>query len=398
MTATLTTVNAIMKEVYEGDINDQLQSEAVTFKRVESMSEGVIDTIGGKYIVFPVRTRRNHSTSYRPENVQLADPRAQGYAAAQESLKYGYHRLQLTGQVMRLADKNHQAFASAMDREIEGAKSDLARDQNRIVYGTTAGVTAGATGVLAAVTATATSTTVTVDTTEKLEVGMFIDVVQAGTPVSGGSNIEILTIPTATTFTVAAAVTAVNTNYVVRTGNWNNEPFGLASIVNSTGTLHNINGATEAYWRSQVDSATSTLTEAAMIKVADDIYRTSGKKISAIFCSLGVRRSYFNLMTSLRRYNEPKEFSGGLIGLAFNYGNEIPVVADIDCPAKHMFFLNEGEIKLFRDKPWYFEDIDGAVWKYVHNFDRFEALMKCYWQTGTHQRNAHGKMTNITEA
>jgi hypothetical protein len=100
----------------------------------------------------------------------------------------------------------------------------------------------------------------------------------------------------------------------------------------------------------------------------------------------------------LRRYNEPKEFSGGLIGLAFNYEKEIPVVSDVDCPPNHIVFITESEIKEYRTKPWYFDDTDGNVMKYVIDFDQWEALMKQYWQLVTHQRNAHGKMTNVTEA
>ena len=104
-------------------------------------------------------------------------------------------------------------------------------------------------------------------------------------------------------------------------------------------------------------------------------------------------------MTSLRRYNEPKKFEGGLTGLSFMYGEkDIPVVADPDTPAKHMFFVNEKELKIWRDKAWYWEDRDGSVLKWVTDYDAFEGLMKQYWQIGTHQRNAHGKLTNITES
>jgi hypothetical protein len=77
---------------------------------------------------------------------------------------------------------------------------------------------------------------------------------------------------------------------------------------------------------------------------------------------------------------------------------DIPVVADRDTPAKHMFGLCEPEIKIWRDKDWYWEDRDGAVLKWVTDYDAFEGFMKQYWQMGTHQRNAHWKMTNVTES
>jgi len=35
MGATLTTVNALLKEVYEPDVQDQLNNDAIGFKRIE---------------------------------------------------------------------------------------------------------------------------------------------------------------------------------------------------------------------------------------------------------------------------------------------------------------------------------------------------------------------------
>lgn len=395
MTATMTTVNGILKEVYEPDIHDQLGNDRITLKRIERTSEGVMDTIGGKYVVFPVRHTRNHGISYRPENTQLAAAGRQGYTAAQETLKYGYGRVRLTGQVMALAEKNFQAFASALDREMDGIKTDISRDENRIAYGHIASPTA--TGIMAQVTATATAAQQTVDTTSQLEVGMVVDQVNAGTPVAGGTAVTIVSIDSATLVTFSASVTGVSGNHITRTGNWANEPNGLTKIVDSSGTLHGI-ASTTGYWQSIEDGSTTTLTELAMIARCDEVYTKTNKNITAVFASLGVRRSYFNLMTSLRRYNEPKEFSGGLIGLAFNYGKEVPVVADRDCPAKSMFGLCEDELTIYRDKEWYWEDTDGSTFKWVHDFDCFEALMKQYWQMGTHVRGSHWKMTNITES
>lgn len=399
MSATLTTVNAILKEIYEGNINDQLNSERITMKRIERTSEGTgTDAVGGKYVTFPVRTSRNNGISYRAENVQLAPAGRQGLKAAQESLKYGYIRVRLTGQLIALAESNRQAFTSAMDLEMDGAKDDVLKDENRVVYGHLDAAVAS--GIKAKVTANSAGTTITVDDTNHLEEGMVIDITNAGTPVAGGTAVTITAILTATTFTVSAAVAgAVIGNYVSRTGDYNQEPHGLNKIVDSTGALHGLDPATTPKWAAYEDSTTATLDELSMIKTMDEVRRSGGKVPSAIFTSLGVRRKYWSLMTSLRRYNEPKQFDGGLTGLSFMYGEkDLPVVADPDAPAKHMFFLTESEIKIWRDKPWHWEDQDGSVLKWVVDYDAFEAMMKQYWQIGTHQRNAHGKMTNLTEA
>jgi len=399
VSATLTTANAILKEIYEGNVNDQLASERVAMKRIERTAEGTTtNAVGGKYVTFPVRTSRNHGISYRAENVALAAAGRQGLKAAQENLKYGYQRVRLTGQLIDLAESDRQAFTSAMDMEMEGAKNDILKDENRIFYGHLDAAIAS--GIKAKVTANSAGTTITVDTTDWIEEEMMIDVTAAGTPVAGGTNVRVVTVDTATTFTVATAVTgALIGNYVSRTGNYNNEPHGINRIVDSTGSLHGLDPATTSKWKSVEDGATTTLVELAMIARVDDIRKAGGDIPTLILTSLGVRRSYWNLLTSLRRYNEPKQFDGGLTGLSFMYGEkDLPVVADPDAPIKTMFFLNEKELKIWRDKEWSWQQRDNSVLHWVTDFDAWEAWIKQYWQLGTHQRNAHGKFTNITES
>jgi hypothetical protein len=398
LSATLTTVAGILKEVYEGNINDQLNNERITIKRIERTAEGTAtNAVGGKYVTFPVRISRNAGISYRAENVQLAPAGRQGVKAAQENLKYGYGRVRLTGQLIELAETDRQAFSSSMDLEMDGLKDDLAKDENRIAYGHIDAAVAS--GIKAKVTANSTGTTITVDSTWHLDEGMVIDISAAGTPVSGGTSVTITGVTSDTTFTVGTAVAgAVIGNYVSRTGDYNQEPTGLNKIVDSTGALHGLDPATTPKWASIKDTTTTTLTEVAMAKVIDQMRRAGGKIPTALFSSLGVRLAYFNLLTSLRRYNEPKEFHGGLVGLSFMYGEkDLPFVADPDTPAKNLFFISEPDLKIWQAKDWRWEDRDNSVLKWVTDYDAFEGFMKKYWQMGTHQRNAHAKMTNITE-
>jgi hypothetical protein len=397
VSATLTTVNAILKEIYEGNVNDQLNNERITIKRIERTSEGTgSNAVGGKYVTFPVRISRNAGISYRAENTQIAAAGRQGLAAATEGLKYGYGRVRLTGQLIALAESDRQAFTSAMDLEMDGLKDDILKDENRIAYGHIDAAVAS--GIKSKVVSIA-GQVVTVDSTNHIDPGMVVDFTNAGTPVANGTAVVVNAVLTATTFSVlGTAPTTVAGNYVSRTGDYNNEPTGLNKIIDATGAVHGLDPATQPKWASYEDSATTTLTELAMIKAMDEVRRSGGKIPTAIFTSLGVRRAYWNLMTSLRRYNEPKTFAGGLTGLSFMYGEkDLPVVADPDCNDKQMFFLTESEIKIWRDKDWYWEDRAGSVLQWVTDYDAFEALMKKYWQIGTHQRNAHGKLTNITE-
>jgi hypothetical protein len=125
MPASLTTVNSITKEIYTGKIQTQLQNETVAIKRIERSSEGVTSEVGGKYVTFPIKVTRNSGIGYRNELEQLQAGGQQGYSSVRVGLKYGYGRVRLSGQLMDLADSNTQAFASAMDEEMNGLKEDI---------------------------------------------------------------------------------------------------------------------------------------------------------------------------------------------------------------------------------------------------------------------------------
>jgi hypothetical protein len=397
MTATRTTVDALLKEIYYGQVNNQLEEETQTLKRIVKTSDGVVEDVGGKHVVMALRVKRNTGISYRAENAQLAAPGKQGYARAIEFLKYGYGRFQLTGPVMDTAESNPQSFMSVMDGEMEGLKDDILKDQNRILYGHVDNPTKD-TGILAKVTNVATLV-FTVDQVRNFDIDMSVDVINGTTGAVRGTT-TVTDIDTAAgTVTLAAAHSGATNDYLAREGNYGEEPYGFLSLIGATGTVHNIDStaAGNEYWRSTVDSSTNTLTEQAMLTLCDNIRLKGGKKPTAIFCSLGVRRAYFNIMLSLRRYMEPRQFDGGLVGLSFNHGKEIPLVDETDCPSGHAFFVNESDVKVFRNGDWKFEDKDGAILKWKDDYDVWQGLMKCYWNLGVTARNSHGVMTAITE-
>lgn len=394
MPATLATVTAITKEVYEGQIQTQLQSEAVGLKRIEGTSDGVTTDVGGKYVTFPIRVRRNAGIGHRNELENLPTPGQQGYASVRVGLKYGYGLVKLSGPTMQLVQTNAQAFASALQMEMDGLKDDLVKDQNRIFYGN--GI-----GAMASITADG-ANTVTVSNTQYLEVGQQIDITDVTGTTVKISNRQITAINTATGVVTydGADGTAIATDIIVRTGNAQREANGLTSIVSDTGTLFTVDPTVEPKWKSINNNNGGTLralSEALMINLTDTI-RTNGGKTSVILASMGVRRAYFNLLTQQRRYVNTKEFAGGLTGLAFNNGREIPFVEDPDAPPNKAWFLQEDTFKIYREKPWYFMNDDGSIWKWVQGVDAYQAVMRQYWELGINRRNANGVLADITEA
>lgn len=399
MPASLQTVNAITKEIYEGDVREQLNNDVVTLRRIEKTSRGT-SRVGGKYVTFPIHTKRNTGIGARKEMEALPTAGQQGYAAARVELRYQYGAVQLSGQVIKLVDEDYQAFASALEEELAGIKRDLARDLNRQVYG-------NGSGKIAALTAASTGNTLTVDRPDLVDVGMYVDFILAnGTLSQAGRTVTAVNVAAKTvTVSGAALATAAVGDYITRSGNSGTganqrEWTGLEAIVSDTGTLYNIDPTVEPVWKSVVNNnggSSTPVSEGMFTKMADDI-RVNGGETSVIFTSLGVRRAYANLLMQQRQFVNTKEFDGGFGGIGFiTDKGEIPIVTDAFAPPGTAWFLNEKDIKVYREDDWSFMDMDGSKWSRVPGYDAYQATLYQYSELGASRRNTHGKITNITE-
>jgi hypothetical protein len=407
----MTTADNILKEVYEPRIRDQLQSEVITLKRIEQSSEGVeTDAIGGKYVRFAVRVKRNHGIGARNEMEALPTPGTQDYRSSQVKLAYLYGAVQLSGQTFALAESNAQAFASVLDQEMEGMREGLRKDTNRQTYGTT-------TGILAVATGAGSTTTFVTTNAQYLEIGMFVDYYDVTDTNSANvlvnSNVEITDITEAAgvfTITFGSTVTATGVgDFLTRTGSRGKEIVGFEHMVagltntNALGTGGGaLYGITHSTWTGNMDSTAGTISEGRLINMIDKI-RTRGGRTTVMFTTLGVRRAYANLLEQQRRFVNTTEFTGGFKGLAFTTDNgDVPMVSDFDCQPGRIYFLNEKEIKIYREGDWAFMDRDGSKWQRLitssGEFDAYRARLFKYMQMGTHRRNSHGLMTGITEA
>ena len=136
MPQTMANLDPILKEVYSGSLNEQLNNDTLSYNRIKSSSDGT-GTLpyGGKYVVFPLHTARNSGVGARNEGEVLPNAGKQGTARAQLNLKYQYGGIELNGQTFELATKDYQTFADAMEMEVSGIKDDLAKDRNRQYFG-----------------------------------------------------------------------------------------------------------------------------------------------------------------------------------------------------------------------------------------------------------------------
>ena len=399
--ANLASITPYLKEVYTGKIRRQLNDDITTLKRITKTDANVTSNHEGKYVTFPVHVRRNSGIGSRLESEALPNPGQQGYAAAQLNLKSAYGAIELTGQAIDMADSDTKAFAKSVDEEMERLRVDLKKDMNRQIYG-------DGTGAIGVVKSVVTSTTIPVNDARLFQIGAIVDLVTLPTTVvQAARTITAIDLTAgANTVTVSgAAITTVVGQIFVRNGSLNREVTGFNAIVKNTGTLYNINPATEPEWKAEVDSNAGVgrpLSEGLMITMADRV-RTRGGKTTVIFQSLGVRRAYFNLLSQMRTIVNDTKFEGGFTGLAFTTdAGEIPVVADVDAPLGTQWFINEDALTWYRHADWDWLDKDGSMWSRKRSdtsvYEVWQAWMVERHELGTDRRNTHGRIDDITEA
>lgn len=406
MAATISSITPYLKEVYQGRIRKQLNDEITTLKRVTKTGAGVTNETGGKYVTFPVHTRRNSGIGSRHEMEALPEAGQQGHASARVGLKHAYGSIQLTGQAISLSDTDPKAFAKALDNEIEGLKNDVKKDMNRQLYGNGDGAVARITGANAgAVIPVADARLVQIGEVVSTQTGTVVDnVTLTVTAISLAAGANTVTV------TPAPGVATAANDILVRKGSGvsaagNREITGFAAIVSTTGTLYNIDPAVEPEWTSEVSDNAGVLravSEGLMTQMVDRI-RTRGGSTSVIFQSLGVRRAYANLLMQTRSTVNTQSFTGGFSGLAFTTDNgEIPVVADVDAPLSTQWFLNEDSLTYYRDEEWHWLDRDGSMWKQVRDangdYDAWYARLGEYHELGCDRRNTNGRINDLQEA
>jgi hypothetical protein len=393
----MSTLTDVLKEIYEPKIREQLNSETTTLRRVQKTSEGVQSEVGGKYVKFPIHVSRNAGIGARLEMEALPASGNQGTKSVQVGIRHLYGQIRMSGQTLRLAKTNAAAFTAALDLEMTGLKDDLAVDLNRQVYG-------NGTGYVATVTNVATGVSFSIKHNKWLQDGMIVDVYDS-TGVTQKASARTVTGITATTVTISGAnITSAVGDILVRTGSVGKldltvqrEWTGLGAIVQSSGALY---GLTHSTWVSTVDSNSGSnraLSETLITATVDGV-REKGGRTSVLFTTLGVRRAYANLLQSQRRFTNTQDFKGGFSGLAFTTDQgDIPMVTDTFCPPNTIYGLQEDQLKWYRESDWSFMDFDGTMWDRVSGFDAYDATMFQYSELGTHRRNVHFRIEDVTE-
>lgn len=348
-TQTLSAADAILKDLYVGPVVEQLNYKTYLLDQIERDADHV-DALGRRFIV-PVHTGRNRGRGGRGDGGTLPTAGTQSWADAIINVTYQYAAIEVTDGAVKASQGNAGAFVNILDAETKGATNDLRKDINRQLFGT-------GDGLLGSVTVTATTvTTITLDSIQYVQVGDPVDVVvrSSGATSTGAAGTSVTARSAANkTIDTAATVTVDATFGVYIAGDRSNEMNGLRNIISTSRTLHGINSATAGneYWNSQVSnvgtssSATAVAGESSFEVLADNVGFTGQGEVEVFLTSRGIRRRLADTYQSQKRFNDAQAVNvhGGYSAIMVN---EIPVIADDDCPKTYAFGLNKESFRWF---------------------------------------------------
>jgi hypothetical protein len=348
-TQTVSAADAILKDDYIGPVIEQINQKTYVLDQIQRDVTSVDHT--GRRAIVPVHSSRNRGRGSRADAGTLPTAGVQAWQDAIVPIRYHYIAIEISDGIMEASTSNQGAFLNVLTAETKGAAQDAKKDVNRQVYGT-------GDGLLGTVTVTATtSTVITLDSVQYTGVGDPVDVLvkSSGATSTGAVATSIVAkVGDATkTVTLATTVNVDLTFGVYIAGNRNQEMDGLRNIASTGRTLHSINSATAGneFWNGQVRSVGTSSTaavagETSFEQLADDVSSTGQGDITTFLTSRGIRRRLADTYQSQKRFNDAQavRVRGGYSAIMVN---EIPVIADDDCPRGFAFGIDNDALRWF---------------------------------------------------
>lgn len=363
-TQTLSTADAIVKDLYVGPVIEQINQKTYLLDQVDRDVDSIDHT--GRRAIVPLHTARNRGRGSRGDNSNLPVAGKQSWQDAIIPIRYHYYGMELTDPAIEAAKGNEGAFLNLLEAETKGVAQDMKKDINRQAFG-------DGTGLLASVRANSTTTTVLVDQGVKdIHVGDPVDVLLKSNGTVNGVGVANTTVVTRTVNTATPEITIADalagtatTSYGVYIASaYGKEMDGLRNITDSSRTLHSINSATAGneFWSGiEVDASSAVAGESLFEQLADKVGASGNGEVTTFLTTRGIRRRLADTYQSQKRFNDAQAVNihGGYSAIMVN---EIPVIADDDCPKGFAFGFDKKALKWFEQtSPGWLEQKDGGV-------------------------------------
>ena len=423
----VTAIDAILKDDYQGPVREQLNSATVFLKRVAKNTKD----FHGRRVIIPLHKGRNIGVGAASENGALPAAGNQQYDKSVWDVRQLYGTIQLTGLAMESAKSNVGSFIKGLDSEMKGLAKDLKVDQNRQLWHDGSGLLTNATA--------ATSATITVDSTKFLAVGTLVQPAVLADGSSPGTARSVASITSSTVVVLSGSTAVPAAGGLFKTGSRDlsdtttakirYEVFGLEALVSASnagnglgtaagedGLIGQITRTGNAWWQanSLLNGGTVRPLTLDLMQNAFDLSEIEGDSVPGlILTNHAMKRRYAGLLVADKRYPAGGDITldGGYSALEFN---GTPLVADKDgtltnTPSvlRRMYFLSMSSFEQQILKDWSWLDADGSILKMLPSTvtsgigtykDSWVAYMGSYQELACTRPNSNCVLGDIDEA
>jgi len=400
MPTTVSSFDAVLKEVYEKTIQDLTNKKTTALDLFQKES----GSWEGRRVRYPVNLGRNQGQMSTTENGTLPDAGNEVYVETQIPIRYHHGRIQLSIQVIKHSRSNRGAFKRAMDQEMQSMVRNIANERNRQMFGFGRGDLALVNGD------PGTSTTVTVDApggvagsthgNRFLNDNMNIAFINpSGGAIRAGGARQISSVSsdgTSIVLTAASDAAVADNDIVVRAAQstsavvgdtaFNNEAMGLLGLVDDSTfltTLHNISRSTHAIWQSGVIASVGPLSADIIQRGLDVADQLGEGEVNCFLAHHSVRRSFLTLTEPDRRYGDSAGRKNPDPGTAaakqgvITFG-DIPWKVDKFAPYGLLFGIDPSYMTRYVEVDGEWADDDGTILLRLQDVDAYEARWRVF--------------------
>ena len=423
----LTSLNGILKDVYQNVVTEQIAMFSPIAEKFEEVTEFEFD---GRLAREAAIMSLNEGVGAVGEAGTL--PTAGNFDPQQFTIgmKYVYGSFQMTKQMMESAQTSKGSFKNAMNYSMDSLIRNIKRERARMMWGNGSGVI----GVLNG--SVDTTTIIGIDSpgnvagstggTRFVRKGMYTALVvsTAGTTQGdfskalGGAVTAVSATGTSYTVTTAVTATAGLDNYwIVKSSvaapttigetSYGKEPMGLLGLVDDGTYLTTLSGLSRDTYpqlKSRVQSSVGALSLDAIQLNFDIADQLGDAEIDTLACHHSVRRAYLALLEADRRYSagDLKKPDGGTVAAkkrssrSYVTFGDVNIVEDKYAPYGMLFGLDSRYFKKYVQIKGEWANESGAILRQVTGQDVWTAFYRLWENYHCSRPNTCFRMDGIT--